>query len=163
MENEYNTARLKKEWIWGHKKSKNYERVNGANIKNNRIEWWSEGCPGYAYGFHSSQSIDDFLKNGPGLSDVPEHIQNEITAVIGKIKRKQLVKKIKISAMHFLHNAYHGLTIKEWSLKLKNKYPEENDEVFQNIIADIIKKNAEVQRLEDSKRGTVYTLIELLL
>jgi len=79
---------LKKEWTWGDEKTKNYERIHGVSIRKKRIEWWSEGYPGYAHGYHSSQSIDDFLKNGPGISDVPENILKEMTGVIKKMKRK---------------------------------------------------------------------------
>ena len=79
----------KKEWTWGYDRIKNSEQINEASIKNRRIEWWSEGYPGYANGYYSSQSIDDFLKKGPIPSYVPESVLKEMTETIKQIKESR--------------------------------------------------------------------------
>jgi len=54
---DYFITRFQEMGIW---ENKNSEQINGAIIKNRRIEWWSERYPGYyTHGYHSSQTIDD--------------------------------------------------------------------------------------------------------
>jgi hypothetical protein len=154
---------LKKEWTWGYEKTGTSGRIHGAVIKRSKIEWWSDGSPGYANGYYSSQSIDDFLRNGPGVADVPHHILDEMAVTIKQIKRNHTVRNIKISAMHLLHNSFHGLTVKEWASALKKRYPGENLQTIHTILNSIIEKNSRVQHIEDGDRGIVYTHINLLL
>lgn len=93
MSEEINSMHLKKlnnsktphkQWTWDYYKWEHGERIRGVEIRGKKIEWWSETHPPYAGGFHCTQSVEDFLLNGPNVNGVPDTIVEEIKEFIEK-------------------------------------------------------------------------------
>jgi hypothetical protein len=69
---------LHKQWTWDYSKREYGEYIRGVEIRGKKIKWWSETYPPYAGGYSSTQSVKDFLLNGPKVSGVPGTILKEI-------------------------------------------------------------------------------------
>jgi hypothetical protein len=59
---------------------------SGADLRDATITWWGQpkGPAGHFGGGACDQRVDDFVRSGPAVPDVPERIAREILAALGE-------------------------------------------------------------------------------
>lgn len=72
---------------------------SGVNVLPDKLEWWENADPGcqYAGGACSEQSIEEFKKTGPSVSDVPDEIAAEVRKILAELEPNGAYSRFRIS------------------------------------------------------------------